>query len=533
MNDPNVAPEGARSQAPPHVDTESFWRTAYGFIGPMGLRIKWGNPKPLRGLEQVGEDYPIDFLPDIIKNAVLEVQSSTQAPVALVTASALAVVSSCVQGLVSVQRDEGLVGPVALYLMTLARSGERKTASDRKFRDPILQWERDIAEEMAPQVKDYFAAKSAWEATESGLKDAIRLAAKKNESTEALEKRMRDHMVKQPLPLVVPRLLRGDDTQEALAVALQEYPVASVISSEAGILFGSISMNAESVTRNFAQINLMWDGGPIKRGRTTQKNVDVDAVAVTMGLQVQPAVMHNFTAKLGKLATGIGYFARFLLCEPTSTQGHRFFKAAPAGEPELDKFCSRCTELLSFPVSFSEGAGVMTWMLTFSPDAQGLWIEFYNRVEKDLAKGRDYFDVQEVAAKIAEQAARIAANFHVFVFDPEARTLISGDHMRRAIGIADWYLDESLRCFKMNVVPETVMQAEELEKWLAPKLIDLRRESFTVRELQQLAPGAIRPRPILDAALELLEAHERVRLCKGQGKTVYVFVNPLVLQDYE
>lgn len=525
----NVPPNGARSQAQP----TPYWESAYHFTGPKGFRLIWGQPTALRGLEQFGEEYPVDALPDIIKNAVVEVQSTTQAPEALVAASALAVVSSCVQGLISVQRDEGLVGPSALYLMTLAPSGERKTASDKKFRGPILEWERAIAEAMVPQVKDYLAAKSTWEAGEAGLKDAVRAAYKKGDLAAAAEKEklMREHMLRQPLPLVVPRLLRGDDTQEALAVALGEYPVASVISSEAGTLFGSISMNAESATRNFAQINLMWDGGPIKRGRTTQKSVDVDSVAVTMGLQVQPAVMQAFMQKLGVLATGIGYFARFLLCQPESTQGTRFFKAAPKGEPELEKFCQRAIELLNFPVSFSEGAGLVTTVLTFSPEAQKRWIEFYNQVEAKLAKGKDYFDVQEVAAKIAEQAARIASNFHVY--DWTAGSLIGGDHMRRAIELADWYLNESLRCFKMNVVPQAAMHADELEQWLAPKLIETRREYFPMNFIQKQAPNAVRQKQFLDAALELLEAHARIQMCKGMGKTVHVYVNPLVLKEYE
>jgi hypothetical protein len=536
MNDSTVQPNGARSQAP-SANAQPYWQSAYDFVGPTGFRIGWAEPSSIVGLEQFGEEYPIDAFPSIIKNAIVEVQSSTQAPMALVAASALAVVSSCVQGLASVQRDEGLVGPIALFLMTLAPSGERKTASDKKFREPILEWERAIAEAMVPQVKDYLAAKSTWEAAEAGIKDAIRAAHKKAAPTTELaelEQRMRDHMLHQPCPVVVPRLLRGDDTQEALAVALQAYPVASVISSEAGILFGSISMNAESATRNFAQINLMWDGGPIKRDRTTQKNVDVDNVAVTMGLQVQPAVMQNFIAKLGALAYGIGYFARFLLSQPESTQGHRFFKAAPKGEPELERFCQRAIALLSIPVCFSDGAGLMTTVLTFSPEANSEWIAFYNRVEEQLARGCEYFDVQDVAAKIAEQAARIAANFHMYDPPTQDFALISVDHMRKAIELAHWYLDESLRCFKMNVVPETVKQADQLERWLATKLIETKKEYFSMNFLQKQAlPKSIRLKAILDAALELLQAHGRVKLCNGHGKALHVYVNPLVLKEYE
>ena len=85
----------------------------------------WPEPEPL-GEALEGEPYPDDALPGILGDAVRQAQAFVQAPMALVACSALAALSVAVQGLVDVRRDHHLVGPVSLYLLALADSGERK-----------------------------------------------------------------------------------------------------------------------------------------------------------------------------------------------------------------------------------------------------------------------------------------------------------------------------------------------------------------------------------------------------------------------
>ena len=136
-------------------------------------------------------------------------------------------------------------------------------------------------------------------------------------------------------------MLRGDDTPEALVRHLASYPIAAVISAEAGVIFGSHAMNADNVQRNLGQANQLWDGGPIVEGRIGRGEVNIENAHVTMGLMVQPTVLQNFVAKTNGLARGIGYFARFLFCHPETTQGTRFYKKAGPMHG-LDAFPPRC-----------------------------------------------------------------------------------------------------------------------------------------------------------------------------------------------
>ena len=77
----------------------------------------WPDPEPLNPLP-----CPADALP----------------PLALVACSAL---SLAAPGLVNVRRDHQLVGPVSLYLLAVADSGERKTTCDTIFSPALRDWE--------------------------------------------------------------------------------------------------------------------------------------------------------------------------------------------------------------------------------------------------------------------------------------------------------------------------------------------------------------------------------------------------------
>ncbi|WP_123008467.1 DUF3987 domain-containing protein, partial [Escherichia coli] len=74
--------------------------------------------------------YPTYALPPLVRNAIIETQKNTQAPLALVATSALTAMSVSSQNQADVCRPGNLCGPVNLYSLILADSGERKTGND-------------------------------------------------------------------------------------------------------------------------------------------------------------------------------------------------------------------------------------------------------------------------------------------------------------------------------------------------------------------------------------------------------------------
>lgn len=466
------------------------------------------NPKPLRRDDRP-DDYPVGRLPGIIGDAVREVADYVQAPVALVAGSALSVVSAAIQTQFTVCRDEHMRGPASLYFLTVAESGERKSTVDKQFMKPIRDWESRQRREAEHLEAEYQRAREAWD----------RQQGDKGDPPER--------------PGPTPKMLRIDDTPEALVRHLTGYPIAAVISAEAGVVFGGHAMNPDNVQRNLAQANSLWDGGPIIEGRIGRGEVNIENAHVTMGLMVQPDVLQKFVAKTNGLARGIGYLARFLFCQPETTQGTRFYrKAGPM--PGLDAFHQRVTLLLRTPAAKDELGRLITQPISFDDTAQDVWEAFHNEVEELIGGDREYSAIRGEASKAAENAARLACCLHVFT--KMNGFLIDAWTMDQACALMRWYLDEAVRFGRSAEATEEMRNAELLEVWLVDKWKEARRDrrewDMKVNTIRQYAPNAVRGKRISDA-LELLQDHGRIRVLPLSGsKSKLVTIAPQVIAEY-
>ena len=159
----------------------------------------WDPPLPL-GIPVASELYPSDALPDVVRAAVEEVQAFTQAPLALVACSALGALSLTGQAYVDVRRAEGLTGPTSLFLLTIADSGERKSTCDQIFTESIRDYERQQREAMQPALSNYRAEMDAWESSGTGIKDNIRMKAKKGDAVDSQREALRRLEDNKPVP---------------------------------------------------------------------------------------------------------------------------------------------------------------------------------------------------------------------------------------------------------------------------------------------------------------------------------------------
>ncbi|EHD2280230.1 DUF3987 domain-containing protein [Vibrio cholerae] len=488
----------------------------------------WEKPVPLRA-EIRALPYPLEVLPPLIRDAIKEVEQFTQAPTALIAASALSAVSATVQGLVSVERGASLRGPASLFFLTLAVSGERKSSADKYFTRAIHEWEAQQAEAAKPALAAYRAASTEWQCTEEGYKQAIKQSAKGGMPDKYVAEQLKKLELDRPLEPRIPTILRMDDTPEALGVALTRWPVAAVLSNEAGIIFGAHGMNPESVMRNMAGLNVCWDGGHLRRDRTSTQSINVEGMRLTMGLMVQPDTLQSFLSKQGALARGIGFFARFLVAHPESTQGTRYYREQTPGEPALTAFNARVTQLLNVPAQVDAEGRLETTYLTLSPEAKEIWIRFHDVVEEELGRGRDYYDVQDVASKAADNAARLAACLHAFCDHTHSISSIGAESMEAGAELMRWYLHEALRFCRQLAVPDSLRKAERLEEWLVTKLYS-GMALVPTREAKQFAPSELRGAAGTEA-FAVLEDHNRAKLIT-QGQKKFYCLNPEVVNEY-
>ena len=486
--------------------------------------LPWPEPQPLTA-KMDPEPYPEDALPEAIRCAVQEVADFVKAPMVLVASSALAALSLAIQAHADVKRADKLTGPVGLFLLTIADSGERKSTCDGFFTQAIRDYEAAQGEAAKPHIADYKANLESWDAKRSGIKDKIRRLAKEGEATGEQELTLRNLEYKKPEAPRIPRLLYTDATPEALAYGLaQHWPSGGVVSAEAGLVFGSHGMGKDSIMRNLATLNQLWDGNSLAIARRTTESFTVQGARLTVALQIQGPTLREFFLRSGNLARGTGFLARFLIACPQSTQGFRPFTEAPANWPKLVIFNRRISAILNQEVSLDDKGGLSLPLLSLSSEAKAAWIAFHDAIESELASGGELYDVRDVASKTADNAVRIAALFHLF---GQGMGAIGLEAFECASQIVAWHLHEARRFFGEFALPPELADAGRLDGWLIEYCA--RERTTVVGKNHTRQHGPLREGTALEAAIRELTDLDRMRLEKD-GKKLTLHINPALIQ---
>lgn len=488
----------------------------------------WRDPEPLTD-QHTAFTYPVDALPPLLRDAVREVHAFVQAPQALVAASALAALSVAAQGLVNVRRDAQLVGPVSVYLLSVADSGERKSTCDAIFSRPLRDWELERRDAMASEVAAAEAATAAFEAKKAGLLDGIKVQRRKGKDAEEAEQQLRTLVAQAPRPALLPRLLYSDATPEALAFSLANgWPSAAVLSAEAGAVFGSHGMGQDTILRNLALLNVLWDGGSIAIDRRSKPSFQLRGRRLTFGLMVQPEALRGFLERAGTLPRGTGFLARFMVAWPESTQGLRHYKAAPSVLPAVERFSRRIRALLDEPLLTDEQGSLAPRIVELTPAAQAEWICLHDCIEEELTAEGEFRDIRDVASKAAENVARLAALFHVLehglVGPVDTRSIAA------ASAIVTWHLGEARRLLSALETSPVFAAAVRLDEWLRQEAQSSQATRIATRRIFQFGPRSARDSTVFKASIALLAERARARI-EIDGRRRYVSINPALLDD--
>jgi len=486
----------------------------------------WRDPEPLT--EQLTAfPYPVDALPALLRDAVQEVQAFVQAPGALVAASALAALSVAAQALVDVRRDAQLVGPTSVYLLSVADSGERKSTCDAIFSRPLRDWELERRAELSAEVAKADAAAAAYEAKKTGLLDGIRLRRRKGQSVTEAERELELLVADAPRAVTLPRLLYSDATPEALAYSLANgWPSGAVLSAEAGAVFGSHGMGQDTILRNLALLNVLWDGGAMAIDRRSKPSFQLRGRRLTFGLMVQPEALRGFLDRAGTLPRGTGFLARFLIAWPESMQGSRHYREAPAVLPAVERFARRIRALLDERLVTDAQGALTPPVIALTSAAQAAWISIHDCVEDELLPSGEYRDIRDVASKAAENVARLAALFHVLEEGPTGTVGVAA--VAAATTIVTWHLGEARRLLTAIESSPTFAAAVRLDEWLRQDARESGCNRIPVRRVFQFGPRSARDSQIFKTSIALLAERGRARIeIEGRGR--YVAVNPALL----
>ncbi|HCF3807599.1 TPA: DUF3987 domain-containing protein [Pseudomonas aeruginosa] len=435
-----------------------------------------------------------------LKEFVIEVAETTQAPLELVLSSALTVLSLLCQPLIDVKRPGDMIGPISLLIILIANSGERKTTVESIFLACIREY---IKQAFSQHKKELLAWEFRMEAWESRKRRLIKDMTKSAPSTTeylSLENELLIHQERKPERPRAFKPIYEDATIAALIKGIRlDMPWVALMSSE-GITVLKGAFN------DFGKINALWSGSHIEVARATTEGLSANDARLTVGIMVQHDVLREYLESKGDLARSVGLLSRALVFNPSSTQGTRFITDRTINMEVMKKYNTRVTDILDKITNRLHNETEQKMIIDLSADAESHWVSTYNKIEAGLQDGGEFERSKDHASKLSENIARVAAVLHYF---EGGDGTISLNELKSAEKIV-------LECSKtfreeFTFMPKIINDAEILYSWIQLKCSD--RKVFRWIEkntILQKAPTRLRSASKLNQALDCLVATGRV-----------------------
>jgi hypothetical protein len=428
---------------------------------PLPLAVELAHAKP----------FPMDALPPVLADYGDVILRCVQAPDALVGNSLLAAASLAAQPYANVTLPHGASAPISLYVVSIAESGERKSAVDQLALRPHTLFEKVKSDQQ---------------------RDAI-------EQRERLPKAEMDK-VYPPREAV---FLASDPTLEGLCKLLHGgLPSAGLFSAEGGRFLGGYGMSDDAALRTAAGLSQFWDGAPVDRVRAGDGAFKLHGRRVALHLMVQPRAAIQWLRN--PVLKDQGLFSRCLIAYPESTAGKRLFRAERADKSlAADDYMHCMSELLNSHWPINKYNELQPRSMLIAGAGRELWVSQHDRIEQAVVG--NLRPVRGLASKAAEHMARIAAVL-TLVTDPAA-TAVSEDAMGRAAVLMEFYLGEALRLSDVQPQHEQAEQALMLWNWLL-----LRGKRYmSLPEMAQFGPAKLRKAQTLRFLMDVLADHYLVR----------------------
>lgn len=453
-------------------------------------------PQPLLREIPLGQPFPIDALGPL-RDPVKAVQGMMQTNVAIPAASALAVASLAVQGFADVQTLGG-IRPVSLYVLTIAQSGERKSACDAPLMAALRDHEKEAAKAQRDAHRTFENAYALWK----GERDRILAEAKRGKGEKRVASQADLEALKEPCaPPSADRTVTEPTFEGLTKLFATGQPSLGLFSDEGGQFLGGHAMNSENRQKTLAAFNDLWQGNPIRRTRAGDGHATLYGRRLAVHLMAQPGVVRSFMAD--PMAADTGFSARFLMCEPPSTMGTRKHANARRDDMAMAGYAARLHAIFETAMPMDpETRELQPRILAMAPDARALLVEFSDAIELQLAPRGSLAHITGTASKAAEQAARIAGVLTLWA-DLDAAE-IGLQAMQWGIELAEFYLGEASRLASAATVSVEIARAEAVKKWL---LETWPHAEIASSEILQLGPHALRDAPSVKKATALLTDH--------------------------
>ena len=453
-------------------------------------------PEPLVRALPPPEPFPMEALGEVLGGAARVMAEVIQAPEAISGQAVLAAADLAVQAYANLVID-GRESSVSEFFLTIAETGERKTAVDNAALWPIRKYQRKLTERYEAEFGEY---KRDCEAFEKAKKEVLQEEA--GGGYEA-KKRALGQLGDGPQDPVKPFLTCDDPTYEGLVKLLAVgRPSIGIFSDEGGRFIGGHGMKQENQLKTAAGLSHLWDGRAISRVRAGDGTALLPGRRVSFHLMAQPEVAQLMLSNTLLLEQGL--LSRCLVTWPQSTAGSRLYRETDLYlSPEMGQYSARLLDILETPLPLAEGKQneLNPRPLPLEQDAKRAWIAFHDAVERKLAKGGTLETIKGLGNKAPEHAARLAAV--LALVDDLHVSSISLEWMKAGIALTTHYLNEALRLFNAGAVSPELARAQKLLTWIQED----RKRDITLVEVYRFGPNEIRDAKTARATMGILEEH--------------------------
>jgi hypothetical protein len=305
-------------------------------------------PRPLMRELPPADEFPVDALGSVLAPAARGIHDRVRARVAICGQAVLGAATLAVQGHANVELPMGQLKPLSNYFVSVAATGERKSAADQEALSPVRKREAVLREAFASERLEYENAETAW-------KKAREAACKGVKGNCAKMKAALDELGPAPLPPLEPLITCSEPTYEGVCKLLAAgQPSIGIFAAEGGQFIGGHGMSDDAKLRTVTGLSALWDGEPIKRVRALDGFTVLPGRRVSMHLMAQPDVAAIWFGD--RLLTEQGLLSRVLVTAPEPASGTRICKEPlPVSDVAMNRYYARLLDILVQPLPVAPG----------------------------------------------------------------------------------------------------------------------------------------------------------------------------------
>jgi hypothetical protein len=268
---------------------------------------------------------------------------------------------------------------------------------------------------------------------------------------------------------ISPTFICDDITTEKLGPLMAENNERMAILSAEGGIFKLISGLYNDKEGNFDLYLKAHAGDPWSNHRVGRESQFMRKPSLTMGLAIQPDVLDEIGTN--RHFRGRGLIARFLFSICKSYVGFRQRQTRSLSPSLIQEYRNHIFTLMDAPSGN---------LFTLTPDAQDIWDEFYNDVERDLRPGGSLEHIPDWGSKLPGGAARIAGLLHMGSHGSQGiGRPISVDIVTASCVLGGYFKEHALATFRQMKEDPRISSAKKVLSYL----IRIKPEKFKGRDV--------------------------------------------------